>query len=243
MPTIELDGQNVTYTLLLDKRRKNIQLRILPTAVIEIVTPGKLAALDIEHIIASKSTWIKRRLSKLASLAENPVNQQVACGSQLLYLGEPHTLALLPGSPKIEVTATDGELRVILPQSLLEQVQSGTVLQKIIKAWLVDQAGKLLHAKTKEWAAIIGVSPKKITIRDQKSRWGSCSSLGSINYNWRVIMAPLWVTDYLVIHELCHMLVPNHSSAFWEQVGRFCPNYKECRKWLTDNGKLLSRLF
>ncbi len=242
VPTINLDGQYITYTILVDKRRKAIQLRILPTATVEIATPNKLAKVDVEHIFTAKSKWLRRRLSKLASLAENPVNQQVACGSQLLYNGEPYTITILPDS-KVTVVVRYGELLVKLPQNYIDHQQAASILEQIVKAWLVDQAGNLFCDKTRHWATAIGVRPAKITIRDQKTRWGSCSSLGNINYNWRVIMAPPWVADYLVIHELCHMLVPNHSAKFWEQVSRFSPNYRECRKWLTDNGKLLSRVF
>ena len=243
MPIIKINGQSITYTLRLDKRLKVIQLRLLPSAIVEIVTPAKLTQAEIEHIFIAKSKWLRGRLDKLASLAENPVNQQLVSGSQLLYKGEPHTLTILPGSTKVEVSLLPGELQVNLPQRYAEHEQVSTIVEQIVKAWLVDQAGNLFVDKTKHWAAVIGVHPAKITIRDQKTRWGSCSSLGNINYNWRIIMAPLWVADYLVIHELCHILVPNHSANFWEQVSRFSPDHQECRKWLTDNGKLLSRLF
>ncbi|TWH49380.1 M48 family metallopeptidase [Sporomusa sp. KB1] len=243
MPIMNINGQNITYTIRMDKRRKAIQLRILPSAVVEIVTPGKLTQSEIEHIFTAKNKWLSKRLDKLASLAENPVNQQLESGSQLLYKGEPHTLTILPGSTKVELVLLPCELQLQLPQNYADHQQAAAIVEQIVKAWLVDQAGSLFLDKTKQWAAVIGVRPAKITIRDQKTRWGSCSSLGNINYNWRIIMAPLWVTDYLVIHELCHMLVPNHSAKFWEQVSRFSPNYQECRKWLTDNGKLLSRLF
>ena len=243
MPIITVNGQNITYTLRLDKRRKTIQLQLLPTAVVEVVTPGKLTPAELEHIFTAKSKWLRKRLEQLAALAENPVNQQLVSGSQLLYKGAPHTLTILPGSNNVEVVLTPDELQVKIPTNYADYKQSATIIEKIVKAWLVDQAGTLFLDKTNHWAKVIGVCPTKITIRDQKTRWGSCSSLGNINYNWRIIMAPPWVADYLVIHELCHMLVPNHSAKFWGQVSRFSPNYRECRKWLTDNGKLLSRLF
>lgn len=243
MPTIELDGQPVTYTLSLNKRRKTIQLKVLPSAIVEIVAPSKLTKADLEHIFTAKRSWLKNKLTKLAALSANPVNQQLVSGAQLLYQGQPHTLTVLPSSTKPELTIQTGNLQVKLPEKYLVHPQSEVFLEQILKAWFVNQAGSLFQTKTKHWAAKIGVNPKQITIRDQKTRWGSCSSLGNINYNWRVIMAPPPVADYLVIHELCHLLVPNHSAKFWEQVRRFAPDYKNCRLWLTENGKLLSRLF
>ncbi|MDF2572791.1 MAG: hypothetical protein K0R55_4395 [Sporomusa sp.] len=240
MPTINFNGQIFHYTLRLDKRRKNIQIRLLPTAIVEIIAPAKLTTNEIEHIFTTKSRWLTGRLKKLSDLAANPVNQRLVSGSQLLYKGEPHTLTVLPGS-KPELVLKPGAVFVKLPAGN-PAVNPDTMTEQIIKAWLVDQAGKLFFDKTKQWATAIGVSPARITIKDQKTRWGSCSSLGNINYNWRIIMAPTQVADYLIIHELCHLLVPNHSARFWEQVSRFAPDYPECRKWLADNGKLLSRI-
>lgn len=243
MPTFNINGKSVLYTLRLDRRRKTIQLRVLPSATVEIVTPSNLTKPELEQIFMSKSKWLSNRLNKIAVLAENPVNRQLISGSQVLYQGQPHTLTLLPGGNKPELILSNGNLQVKVPQHYVDHQQVASLTEQIVKAWFVNQARTLFFEKTKQWADVIGVCPAKITIKDQKTRWGSCSSLGNINYNWRIVMAPPRVADYLVIHELCHILVPNHSAKFWKQVRRFCPNYQECRKWLRDNGKLLSRLF
>ena len=241
MPIINFNGQDVHYSQRLDKRRKNIQIRVLPSTMVEIVTPGKLTTAELEHILSAKRNWLTGRLHKLATLAANPINLHLTAGSRLLYRGEPRVLTVLTGSSRPEVVLTSTEVLVKLPAG--PEADRQVMTEQIIKTWLVQQAGELFLNKTSHWAAIIGVSPARITIKDQKTRWGSCSSLGNINYNWRIIMAPPQVADYLIIHELCHLLVPNHSVRFWEQVGRYMPEYRECRKWLTDNGKLLSRIF
>ncbi len=242
MPTVTLENQEIAYTLRLDKRRKNIQLKVLPTSVIEIVAPVKLNSMEIKHILTTKSKWLRDRLNKLTSLAANPVNQTLVSGCQLLYNGQPHTLTIVPGISRPEVILTPGEVMVKVPGDCVSN-HASVAIEQILKVWFVNQAGRLFQERTRHWAPIIGVNPARITIKDQKTRWGSCSSLGNINYNWRVVMAPPQVLDYLVIHELCHMLVPNHSPRFWEQVQRFSPDYQNHRKWLSDNGKILSRIF
>ena len=243
MPEVKIHDQTIIYTLRLDKRRKSIQLRVLPTAVVELVAPARLTAAEVAEIFTAKRKWLTARLEKIAALSINPVNQQLLDGAPLLYQGEPYVLRIIPGCTHAKVQALPGELQVKLPPHDSEHPQAQTILAQIIKAWFVDQAGRLFFSKTNHWAARIGVRPARITIKDQKTRWGSCSSLGNINYNWRVIMAPPVVMDYLVVHELCHLLVPNHSDKFWQQVSRFLPEYRQCRTWLTENGKLLSRLF
>ena len=241
MPTIQIDNFAINYIIRLDKRRKTIQLKLLPAALVEIATPGILTAAEIAQILTAKKTWLTKRINKLASLAGNPVNQVLAPGHKLLYKGEPRTLTFLPGGVKADVAVKPQELLITLPGTFPAGEETA-MAAKILKTWLINEAGAQFLDKTRHWAAVIGVRPVRIAIKDQKTRWGSCSSLGNINYNWRIIMAPPIVADYLVIHELCHLLEPNHSAKFWNQVGRFMPNYKECRRWLTDNGKLLSRI-
>jgi predicted metal-dependent hydrolase len=80
-----------------------------------------------------------------------------------------------------------------------------------------------------------GVNPASVTVKNYKSRWGSCSTKGDISYNWRIILAPHSIVDYVVVHELCHMLEHNHSSKYWKHVERHVPNWRECREWLKHN--------
>lgn len=101
---------------------------------------------------------------------------------------------------------------------------------------LRQRAGFLLGERTVLYAERMQVSYGRITIRDQKTRWGSCSAAGNLNFNWRLVMAPGEVLDYVVIHELAHRREMNHSAAFWKVVATWMPDYKKYRKWLRDNG-------
>lgn len=101
---------------------------------------------------------------------------------------------------------------------------------------LKEKARKRLLEKTEYYKTVIGVDYKKLRIGSQKTRWGSFSSSGTISYNWKLILMPEEIMDYVVVHELCHILEMNHSRAFWEQVGRVLPDYRDRRKWLKENG-------
>lgn len=100
-------------------------------------------------------------------------------------------------------------------------------------------ARHVLTQKTKDYAALMQVTYGKLTIRDQKTRWGSCSSKGNLNFNWRLILAPEAVLDYVVVHELAHRLEMNHSPAFWKIVEQVLPDYQERRRWLKEHGEEL----
>lgn len=100
-------------------------------------------------------------------------------------------------------------------------------------------AKEYFSARVSYYERIIGVTHASIAVRDQKTRWGSCSSRGNLNFNWRLMLAPPRVLDYVVVHELCHRKEMNHSKAFWRAVETVLPDYKELRKWLKDNGRTL----
>ena len=99
-----------------------------------------------------------------------------------------------------------------------------------------NRARALVHKLVQDEAARLGVSVGRIAIRDQRTRWGSCSSRGTLSFNWRLVLAPLDVGEYVVVHELCHLREPNHSPRFWELVAAARPGYREERRWLADHG-------
>ena len=101
---------------------------------------------------------------------------------------------------------------------------------------LRERAKSVLAQRTAYFARQIGVTYGKITVRDQKTRWGSCSQTGNLNFNFRLILAPSEVLDYVVVHELCHRRQMNHSTQFWQEVPQVLPDYRKRKAWLTENG-------
>ena len=101
---------------------------------------------------------------------------------------------------------------------------------------LRERAKSVLTQRTAYFARQIGVTYGRITVRDQKTRWGSCSQTGNLNFNFRLILAPLEVLDYVVVHELCHRRQMNHSAQFWQEVAQVLPDYRKRKAWLTENG-------
>ncbi|WDL96832.1 M48 family metallopeptidase [Alicyclobacillus sp. ALC3] len=109
----------------------------------------------------------------------------------------------------------------------------------LLVPWLRRRAREVLTERVELWAQKIAIPFERIAIRDQKTRWGSCSSMGNLNFNWRLILAPPEVLDYVVVHELCHRLEMNHSRRFWAHVERWFPDYRVARTWLREHGKSL----
>lgn len=238
MNTITLANHQLTYHIIYQKKRKTVQLKILSSTHLEITAPNKFPQASVEQILHKKCNWIIKKIQHLATIAANPLNKSIIHGATILYLGQPYTL-VFTNTQDAKPTIYLEDHQIIINSPLITMEQNPSWAETLLKQWYWDRASTLLSAKTSHWAGKINVKPQRITIKEQKTRWGSCSSTGNINYNWRIIMAPPDVIDYLVIHELCHLRVPNHSATFWQEVGKSSPCFKQHRTWLKDNSRIL----
>ncbi len=112
-------------------------------------------------------------------------------------------------------------------------------IEEHLRFWMIDKAEELINKRTVEYSEIIGVKYNNIRIKNTKTRWGSCSSKGNLNFNFRIIMAPQAVMDYIIVHELCHLKHLNHSKKFWSAVALYMPDYENHKEWLKVNGMKL----
>ena len=158
-------------------------------------------------------------------------------GARLLFRGQELTLTVTTSLCKPAVKVTAQCLQVNFYRNLPQPS-----LPVFLSRWYHLQALSYLKERTCFWAKRIGESFNRITIKDQRSRWGSCSSLHNLNYNWRIIMAPEAVIDYLVIHEAAHLVHLNHSEAFWALVAQHDPDFRLHKRWLRDNGLRLFQM-
>lgn len=153
----------------------------------------------------------------------------------LPYLGENHMLMVL------REDRTRGKVKEVMGKILMWIPYDADYEQRriLLGKWYRRQAEQLLSEKAAFYAGRLGVSFADIRIKDQRSRWGSCSSKKNLNFNWRIIMAPEPVCDYVVIHEVCHLLHMDHSREFWKEVEGLCPEYRQYKSWLKEKGGLL----
>lgn len=238
MNIITLENRQLTYDVAYKKNRNSVQLKIQSSTHLEITAPTKFPTDNIEKILQQKSRWILKKILYLETVAKNPLNKTISHGATLLYLGRPHTLIFVE-TKNNQGKIYDKDQQIFIPIFSSTLNLKDPSMEIRLQHWYRQQAQQQLLEKTVFWSNEIAVQPQRITIKDQKTRWGSCSSKRNINYNWRIIMAPPAVIDYLVIHELCHLRFPNHSTLFWQEVARFSPNFKEHRTWLKNNGAML----
>jgi predicted metal-dependent hydrolase len=206
-------------------KRRTVSLMVNREGQVVVRAPKHAPLRFIENLIEQRRNWIQKALEHQS---KNKPKQFVE-GELFLYLGKEYPLHVVDGY-RSRVVFEDAFYisQVKLPQA-----------KKLFQDWYKQQAKEILLERVKYYSDLLDVQFKKITIRDTSSRWGSCSSSGSINFSYRLVMAPLEILDYVVIHELAHTKHHNHSKEFWGMVGEYCPDYYQKRKWLHGNGNSL----
>lgn len=156
---------------------------------------------------------------------------------QVLFLGQPLALDIQEGKHKRPEIIRE-ETRLLYLYGRPEDKKAAKVKENLEK-WYREEAREYLYNRTAYYGKILGEYPENIRIKEQKTCWGSCSSKRNLNFNWKLLMAPLEILDYVVVHELCHLKYMNHSRDFWNCVGEILPDYAVRRQWLKENGRFL----
>ena len=214
------------------KRKKTASIKVIDGSV-QVIVPDQLSNARVQEIIQTRTSWIRRKLRE-QSQAVTPKPKEYVSGESFTYLGRNYRLKVLSGGNR-EAKLFGGYLEMGVSKN-----SKKSDIRNALTDWYERHALERLVEKTKRYAGIMSVSPNSVSVRGYKSRWGSCSSNGDISYNWRIIIAPHQIVDYLVVHELCHLEHPNHSPAYWKTVKRVIPDYLVCRKWLREQGATLA---
>ncbi|MBZ4647572.1 MAG: hypothetical protein JG777_3061 [Clostridia bacterium] len=235
---IENDDNRISYTLLKTKR-KTIGITVDRNGEVMVHAPFCVTEKQICEVVQKKADWIIKKVNEVIKRNSNLVCRQFVSGEKFLYLGKEYTLEIVEKDlSKAEVLMQEDTMAVYISQGLSEESRKQAIKEALIK-WYRQSFAEIIKERIEKYSLQLKAAPCKVVIKDQKTRWGSCSKKGNINLNWRLVMAPLHVIDYVVSHELCHLKVMNHSKDFWNLVESIQPNYHESRKWLKVNGNRL----
>lgn len=217
------DHQNIE--IIRTNRKKTASLR-LREGQMQLVVPKRATQGDIDRMLASKANWIRKTL---ADEAARPTFEPCTYtdGSTFTWLGWTINLAVS--------NETNGWPRLQDNQIILGAGNPNETRTQVL-AWAKQEAHNHIRTQVDHYANHMDVQPGPLTIRDYKSRWGSCSADGSIRFNWRIMIAPPEIVDYVVVHELAHLREMNHSPRFWAHVKAVLPDLDQHRQWLKQNG-------
>ena len=224
---VEIDGEPVRVTLLWNERARRYTLRLRGSVrepVVTIPARGKLS--EARAFLDRNRGWLQARLAAL------PAATPLADGAFIPLRGTPVRIVHKQGRGIVSLRDSDGETILVVPGDIDH-------LPRRVTDFLKREARSDLEIATARHAASLGVTVKTIRLGDPTSRWGSCSSSGTIAYSWRMILAPPAVLDYLAAHEVAHLREMNHSVRFWRHVRSICPAMEEAKSWLTRHGASL----
>ncbi len=211
-------------------KRRSIAIQITDDGRLVVKAPLKTAQKYIDELILQKSKWIeaKQKVVENRNLLHQP--KQFVEGEDFLLLGEPYPLHFCENAKQIALK----DEQLIIPQKFENNAR-----QKL-KSWYQNQAKIIFQKRLDEISIATGIRYQSMKINDAQKRWGSCGTNLIIHFAWRSVMAPLAVIDYLIVHELCHIVHHNHSKQYWATVASIMPQYKEQEKWLKTNQSLLN---
>lgn len=230
--SIGLTHGPLEYTLRTSGRARRVRLVVQPGGALEVVAPHGAALARVEAALREHEAWIVRTRERLARVAPVTPPQPLAEGRVLACAGRSLRLGLRSGAPqgRFHVRVDGDQLTLTLPQA------DEALARAALERWYRRQAHTIVAERLAHWNTHYGFSWTRVAIKEQKTRWGSCSRQGALNFNWRLLLAPLPILDYVVIHELCHLKEPNHAPRFWALVAQTCPDYRERRGWLRQHG-------
>lgn len=217
---------SLEYNLVRSKR-KTVALYVQLDGSLLVRAPLRANKKLIDTFVGSKEKWIEKQRLKLAHQLSTQPGKETKQYNQILYLGKDYPVEIVEQLEKQLIF--DGK-KFIIAKKNYSQIAS------MIEAWYRNEARRLMNDRVSRYARNYHLEPKKIRITSARTRWGSCSSLGTVSFSWRLIMAPLDVIDYVVVHELVHLHEKNHQKAFWAKVALILPDYESRRKWLRING-------
>ncbi|WP_448374362.1 M48 family metallopeptidase [Fervidobacterium sp.] len=214
-------SRELEYTIV-RKKTKKITLKVDLDGGLRLIVPKRMSEEQVREFLMKNMSAIEQMIH-----AVNERKKSFVSKNSILYLGKEMSVKLETSA--IVPISFDGECFILNPRY-------AEYINILGHRWLRRKAEEYLPKRLSELSKEIGVKYARVQVRDVKSRWGSCSSKGTISLNWRLIMAPQYVIDYVLIHELAHIPYPNHGKGFWIFVEEYCPRYKECRDWLKKNG-------
>lgn len=219
--------QKIDYTLLRKPYRRTISIEV--TSKNKVIVKASKGYPDklISQFINKKSRWIQKQIDFNQKIRKPALVRKYVSGEKYLFLGNYYNLFLTEGKPGVYIEEKNLKFSTSSRYLLRKKY-----IQNKLKAWYKKQAYKKILERVSFFEKVLGVNISDLQIKSFKRSWGNCSSKKKVSFSQYLVMAPVAVIDYVVAHELAHIIIPNHSTKFWKFLGNFIPDYKQRKRWL-----------
>lgn len=210
-------------------KRKTVSITVERDRSVVVRAPVGTSDEQIERLVREKGFWIYEKTKHKQKYAPTGSVKEFVAGASIPYLGQQYRLDVISRS-------FDG---VLFDDKFVISKRSARRASDLFQTWYLEQAEKTILPLVKNYSSKTGAEYNSVRIVDLKYRWGSCTPKNNLNFNWRLIKAPIRVIEYVIVHELAHLLEPNHTERFWQIVKTQIPDYFRAKQWLKENGSLL----
>lgn len=230
---IVMDGISIPFTIRRNVRARRVWIKMEDQLGLVVVLPRWARPAQAPEILRKHKDWVLGQLTERESRRAKAL-PPLGTSRTLVYRGRPLHLRVQTCSRSCPAVEWHRD------HVLVQMPREGEPrISEILEASYRDRAREILVRRVQALSGTLDVRPKRIEVRDQKTRWGACAPSGTVTFNWRLVLAPPAVLDYVVAHELCHLRHANHGRRFWDLLSTVCPQFKAHRNWLRENGVML----
>ena len=218
------------YNVIYSSRRKKLTITVERDQSVVVKAPAGTSQDKIAQLVESRKQWLYEKINyspKYQTLV--PPGKELVNGESLLFLGRNYPIKLVDTVTQIQ----------FLDNAFLVPNQQDNQPRDIFQSWYIQKAKENIPPRVDLYAQRLGVEYNQVKVINSKYRWGSCTPKNNLTFNWRLIKAPMFVIDYVVVHELAHLLEPNHTPRFWNIIKAQITNMEKAKQWLKDNGAIL----
>jgi predicted metal-dependent hydrolase len=240
MATFQYGTTTIDYILSYKANKSDITVSVDWTNGVTVVAPEHIDLTVLEQALHKKAPWILKKLYEFNEIKLLSAAKEFLSGEKFPYLGRQYRLKVTPQEKIVEGTLTfnRGLFTAITPKKW-DDIQRQQQLKALFQHWYYTHGQLKLEERQKLYSPKMECYPTKLVIKEQEMRWGSCTKNGTVNINWLILMAPMRIVDYVLVHELAHLKQPDHSPAFWATIQSILPDYESRKEWLRINGPTL----
>ncbi|HEY5994199.1 MAG TPA: SprT family zinc-dependent metalloprotease [Gallionellaceae bacterium] len=226
--SVRLSDQEISYTLKRSGKRRSIGLRIDEDGL-TVAMPLRASEKWLHSVLQEKADWVVEKLAEWE--AKKPEPMRWLDGEVVRFMGEALTLRVVASLFEAPPMLQGRQLFVHVADSA-----NHAAIEQAVSRWLQQEAARLFRERVAHYVPMLGVSPSEVKLSSARTQWGSCTARGTVHLNWRLVRLPLRLIDYVVVHEISHLVEMNHSAAFWEVVKSACPDFRKRRNELRRVG-------
>lgn len=232
---LNIGNQVIPYTLSDSKRAKHIRL-VMNMSGLKVIKPLKASIYEVKKVLETKSNWIYKHYISFQARKTDEYKREWESGEIILFRGIQYNIIILPHKKKAIIINFNGKRFEIFINDTYSENERKSLIENAFKKWYIKTAFEVIKDRLDYYCKITGLTYNTFRIKEQKTCWGSCSKKRNLNFNWKLIMSPQWILDYVILHEICHLRHLNHSKEYWAMVEIYMASYKKAQKWLKKNG-------